>query len=209
MKLGNTARSRVRLAVLAVACVVTGVVAGPGLADAAQNVVQSVLVTNTASNPVPVASTGTTQVAGTVTVANQPTPPAPAPKPKPIQKRFAGTIDDTNHGAFATTAYNVPQGKVLTVEYGQLYVIKPYEVNGVSFSVSCSANEGTDTESVVWQLPELPSAQTWHLFGGPMTLVVPGGSCLQARLHVLETNIPDGTGLGVNGGFSGFLTDAP
>ncbi|MDX6594254.1 MAG: hypothetical protein QOJ13_3450 [Gaiellales bacterium] len=209
MKLGNKARSRVRPAVLAVACVVTGVVAGPGLADAAQRVAQDVFVTNTAANPVPVAPQGTTQVAGTVNVANQPEPPAPEPKPRPIQKRFEGTISDENHGAFATVAYNVPAGKILTVEYGQLYVIKPYEVNGVSFSVSCSANAGTDIESVVWQLPELASSETWHLFGGPMTLVVPGGSCLQARLHVLESNIPSGTGLGVNGGFTGFLTDAP
>jgi hypothetical protein len=208
MNLVQETRRPLRTTILIVVCVAVGSIAGPGIAEAADKAAQSVFVSNTAEQPVPVAPQGTTQIAGTVTVANQPAPPAPEAKPTPIQKRFTGSIDDANHGSFSTIAYTVPEGKVLTVEYGQIYVIKPYEVNSVSFSVGCGGGQG-DLEAVVWQQPELPSSATWRLFGGPMTLVVPGGNCLVARLHVLETNIPDNVGLGVNGGFTGLLTDAP
>jgi hypothetical protein len=218
MKLRRKARPRARLVLLAAGCIAVGVLAGPGIAGAAQNVVQSVLVTNTASNPVPVqtqgtipvASQGTTQVAGTVTVANQPTPPAPEPKPVSIQRRFTGSIDDANHGAFSQIVYQVPEGKQLTVEYVQIYTIKPYEANGVSFSVACGGtDDGANVQDAVYQQPELASSKTWRLYGGPMTLVVPGGNCLVARLHVLEADIPSNIGLGVNGAMTGLLTDEP
>jgi hypothetical protein len=210
MKLRSKARPRARLVLLAAACIAVGVIAGPGIAGAAQTVVQSVFVTNTASNPVPVQTQGTTQVAGTVTVANQPTPPAPQPKPVSIQRRFTGSIDDANHGAFSTIVYQVPEGKQLTVEYVQIYTIKPYEANSVSFSVACGGtDDGANVQDAVYQQPELASSKTWRLYGGPMTLVVPGGNCLVARLHVLETDIPSNIGLGVNGAMTGLLTDEP
>jgi hypothetical protein len=117
MKAGPKARARLRTGSLIAACAVAGAVAvavaGPGLATAAEKLAQDVFVTNTANNPVRVAPQGTTQVAGTVTVANQPEPPAPPALPRPIQIRIPSSPVTHDHPTSTERLFTVPQGKVL------------------------------------------------------------------------------------------------
>jgi hypothetical protein len=211
--------SKVRTVVFVGGCIVAGLVAMPGYA-VAKGVVQDVFITNTATDPVPVTPQGTTQIAGTVTVAN-PTReitgtvtvanPTPVPAaPIPVQQTFSEK-PITRAAPFASgILYEVPQGKVLTVEYFQAHwLFSGVALRQASLRVGCTPPpEGTIDAMQVF-LPDQDAGIGYHVVGGPVKIIVPGGSCLTYDVGANYADIDEDTTLYMYGGFSGYLTDAP
>jgi hypothetical protein len=186
------------------------VLAEPAFATAA-TAAQHVFVTNSAEHPVPVAPKGTTRVSGTVTVAN-PTPAAAAPLL--IQQAFE-TQPITRDAPFASgTLYEVPVGKLLTVEYFQAH----WSFSGVGLrqaglraGQTCSFGESTDPNIDRLQtfFPDQNAGDGYHVVGGPVKLLVPSGGCLTYEVGANYADIGEGTTIYMYGGFTGYLTDAP
>ena len=81
---------------------------------------QNVFVTNTASNPVPVAVNGTANISGTVNIGNNSSAPIPVVEvtaAQRIPKTFeTGIYFNTGATDSYNTFYTVPDGKVLVVQ---------------------------------------------------------------------------------------------
>ncbi len=210
MKLGPRARSRTRIVVLIGGCLAAGAIAVPGVSVAAK-AVQDVFVTNTAANPVPVAPQGTTQVAGTVTVANQPEPPAAPEQPRPVQIRLEPTPATHDQPTAAGILYTVPEGKLLTIEYAQLYFSAPADAYNASIHVLCIPPNG-ETELLdraTTHLPEIEGPNLTRIFGGPVKLQVAEGHCLRFTVTIRQEDIGENHTFFVNGYVSGYLSDLP
>jgi len=209
MKAGPKARARLRAGSLVAACAVAGAVAGPGLATAAEKLAQDVFVTNTANNPVPVASQGTTQVAGTVTVANQPEPPAPPAQPRPIQIRIPSSPVTHDHPTSTERLFTVPQGKVLTIEYAEFYFSQPADAYNADLHIDCGVQETENIEETTVHLPEVQGSNLQRIFAGPIKMLVPPGRCVVSHVTVINTDIPETVTYYINGGITGYLSDLP
>jgi hypothetical protein len=210
MKLGSKGRARVRTLVLIGGCLAAAAIAVPGVSTATK-VVQDVLVTNTADNPVPVAPQGTTEVAGTVNVANQPEPPAPPAQPVPRQFRLVGMPVTREAPTAIETVYTVPEGKLLTVEYAEFHFSGHVQGRVADLLTDCYGSDPR-TGSIhagTYHLPEIQSGDLHRIFGGPIKLLVPAGRCLLSRVNVRSTDIPEGNTIVVHGSVTGYLTDAP
>ena len=178
---------------------------------AAKAAIQDVFITNTPENPIPVAPQGTTQIAGTVTVAN---PPAAASEPVLVQKAFE-TQPITREQPFTSgTLYEVPAGKLLTVDYFQAHWI----FSGVGLRQAslragkCPLFQPTgdpNVDRLQVFFPDQNAGLGYHVVGGAVSLVVPAGSCLTYEVGAVNTDIQEGSTLFVYGGFTGRLTDAP
>jgi hypothetical protein len=200
-------------ALLALAIWLTGLgalAARPALA-ATRDAIQNVFITNTADNPVPVSPQGTTQVAGTVTVAN-PTPAAS--QPTLVQQGFETQPITRQQPFVGGTLYQVPAGKVLTVEYFQVHWI----FSGVHLrqailraAGNCSyappADANIDRAQVFF--PDQAAGDGYHVAGGSVKLLVPAGGCLTYEVGAVYSDIAEGSTLYVYGSFTGTLTDAP
>jgi hypothetical protein len=175
------------------------VVAEPAFA-AAKDAVQSVFITNTADNPVP--------VNGTVTVAN-PTPAAAAPVL--VQKQF-GQQPITKANPFAGgVLYQVPPGKLLTVEFFQAH----WFFSGVglrqgSLRVGCTESTSPNVDGVQVFLEDKDAGLGFHVVGGALKMIVPGGTCLTYDIGADYADFTsDSEVIYMYGGFTGYLTDAP
>jgi hypothetical protein len=171
-----------------------------------------VRVINTTAEAVPVAVQGTTQVTGTVTVANQPAPPA---KPEPIQIRLEGRPVTQAQPTGTETIFKVPEGKLLTVEFAQLYFSllaaeNPTDAYNANLHIGCAPTP-TDgpIDFITYHLPEIQGPNLYRIFGGPVKLLVPGGACLRSSVTVINTTIPENVTLYINGSITGYLSDAP
>jgi hypothetical protein len=178
---------------------------------ATKEAIQNVFITNTADNPVPVAPQGTTNVTGTVTVAN-PTPPAA--QPVLVQKGFE-TQPITRQDPFVGgQLYEVPPGKVLTVEHFQAHwLFSGVHLRQASLRAGgCSFYQPTgdaNIDRLQVFFPDQDAGVGYHVVGGPVKLVVPAGNCLTYEVGADYADIQEGTTLYVYGGFTGYLTDAP
>jgi len=210
MKLGSKGHARLRTVTLIGGCLAAAVVAVPGVSTAAEKI-QDVFVTNTADNPVPVASQGTAQVAGTVTVANQPEPPAPPAQPVPRQFKLEGKPVTREAPTALETVYTVPEGKLLTVEYAEVYFSAPADGYNADLLVSCYSGDPRvgPIHSSNYHLPEIQGPDLQRIFGGPIKLLVPAGRCLRTHVTVKNTDIPEGNTLFVHGSVTGYLSDLP
>lgn len=206
MRLSTPNRSRLRTVILACGCFAAVVIAIPGLAAAGVKTVQEVFVTNTIDEPVPVAQQGATTVTGSVTVANQPEPPA---QPVPIQIRLEGTSVSRTDPSASETLYTVPEGKLLTVEYGQLHFWNLARAQTAFFFVSCDGGAPVDgtVDSARGHLSQIDSGEQDRVFAGPMKLLVPGGRCLRSNVVVVGSDLPEGTSVVVHGSVTGYLSD--
>ncbi len=209
MKLGNKGHGRVRTTILIGTCLTVGAIGGPGIAGAAEKLAQNVFVTNTASNPIPVAPQGTTQIAGTVTVANQPAPPPAPAAPIPIQIRIKSSPVTRDAPTSTETLFTVPQGKVLTIEYAEFYFSQPADAYNANLQISCGIQQTENIEEVSYHLPQVEGANLTRIFAGPIKMLIPPGRCVQSHVTIINTDIPENGTYYVNGGITGYLSDLP
>jgi hypothetical protein len=167
-----------------------------------------VLIANTPANPVPVAPQGTTEVTGTVTVAN-PTPPAPpVPVPVPVQGSFDQQPITRSDPFAGGVLYEVPEGKTLIVEFFQAHwIFSGVGLRQAQLLVSCNDNAPGTNPSVF--LEDNVAGLGYHVVGGETRLMVPGGSCLRYSVGAISTDIGEGTTLFMYGHFTGQLIDDP
>ena len=114
--------TRSRTARLALLCVRVGALAGPQLTAVAAQKIESVLVTNDDSQPVPTKTIGTTTVEGsvaitgtpTVNLGGQPIQVTTGPAPEPVHAHFTLAFSGTS---FASDTYAVPAGQRLEIQF--------------------------------------------------------------------------------------------
>ena len=139
-------------------------------------------------------------------MANQPVPPA---APTPIQIRLQGSPVTNDAPTAVETLFNVPEGKLLTVEYAEVYFSAPADAYNASLYVDCTFG---DPESQIdasnYHLQEIQGPNLSRVFGGPMKMLVPAGACLRSHVTVVNTDIPEGSTLFVHGSITGYLSDA-
>lgn len=178
--------ARLFLSLMAGATVIA-LLTAPGFAGAVAEKVQQVLVTNTASQPVPTQAVGTTQVGGTVAISGgsltvdndnnapipvdvQNAPAAPEPWQQVVKVFVFGGADN------GFTSVGLPPDKLITVE--RIGIIDSHPLERVAVRAECGGDPGAKA------FAQLPSDTTRGVDHSTLLHVKPdaGGNCLEVSL---------------------------